>query len=73
MRRGNGIAVASSTEATAVGIGRSWDEEDDDRREVLVGFDGVRDRTSRNTGVREPRLVGIPTGIVLVDPRGSTS
>lgn len=68
--RGTGIAVASSIEATDVGIGRSFDEdEDDDRREDAGSLDGVRERASRRTGVREARFGGMTTGMVFVDSK----
>lgn len=66
-RRGTGIAVASNIEETAAGTGRSWDEEEDDRREALDVLDGVRERASRRTGVREHRFGGITIGVVLVE------
>lgn len=65
--------MASNIETTDVGMGRSLDEEeDDDRREDSETLDGVRERASRRTGVREPRLGGITTGVALVDPKFST-
>lgn len=64
------MAVASSIETTDVGIGRSFEEdEDDDRREdsrVLVAV-----RASRRTEVRDVRLGGISTGVVFIGSKGS--
>lgn len=72
-RRGTGIAVASNMEATDGGKGRSLDEdEEEDLRDEADGLDGVRDRASRCTGVREPRFGGITTGVVMVEPEIST-
>lgn len=68
VRRGTGIAVASSIEVKDVGKGRSLDEEDDDRREDTDVLDGVRKSDSRRTEVRELRLGGITTGLVLSSP-----
>lgn len=73
VRRGTGIAVASSIEATAVGIGRSWDEAEEDRRDEEDVLDGVRERASRRTGVREPRFGGMTTGVVCIGPYLSPS
>lgn len=68
-RRGTGIAVASNTEATDGGKGRSLkDEEEEDLRDEADGLEGVRVRASRCTGVREPRFGGIITGVVMVEP-----
>lgn len=63
------MAVASNMETNDVGMRRSFDELEEDRREDSDVFDGVRDRLLRRSDiVREPRFGGIPTGVVLVDP-----
>lgn len=57
-------------EATDVGIGRSLDDdEDDDRREDAEILDGVRERVSRRTVVREARFGGMTTGMVFADSK----
>jgi hypothetical protein len=68
------MAVASNIEVNDVGMGRSLDEVEEDRREVSEVLDNARERTSRRAGiVRElqPRFGGITTGIVLIDLRVS--
>lgn len=60
--------MASNIEVKAAGTGRSLDEEEEDRREEPDVLDGVRERASRRTGVREPRFGGITTGVELADP-----
>lgn len=66
------MAVASNIEVNDVGMGRSLDELEEDRREVSEVLDKVRGRVSRRADrVREPRFGGITTGIVLIDPRVS--
>ena len=67
------MAVASSIEATALGIWRSLEEEEEDRREEADVLEGVRRRASRRTGVREVRFDGMPTGTALVDAGVFTS
>lgn len=60
------MAVASSIELNDVGIRRSLDELEVDRRDASDALDGVRERLSlRVAMVREPRLGGITTGVVL--------
>lgn len=51
VRRGTGIVVASSIDATEVGMVRSFDEEEEDRRDVADVFADGRERGSRRTGV----------------------
>lgn len=64
------MAVASNIEMNDVGMGRSFDELEEDRREDSDVFDGVRERLSRFPGIfRETRFGGITTGMVLIDPR----
>lgn len=67
-RRGTGIAVASSIEAREVGIGRSFDEEEDDRREDANVLAGGRERISRRTGVCEARFGGMTIGAAPTNP-----
>jgi hypothetical protein len=70
LRRG-GMAVASNIELNDVGMLRSLDELEGDRREVSEILDGVQGRLSlRIDTVREPRFGGITTGVV-VEPRVS--
>jgi hypothetical protein len=65
LRRG-GMVVASSIELNDVGMLRSLDELEEDRREVPETLDGVRERLSRRMDtVREPRFGGITTGVVV--------
>lgn len=71
VRRGTGMAVASNIDATADGICRSLEDDEEDRREVREVadvLDGVRGRASRRNGGREARFDGMPTGLVLTDP-----
>lgn len=64
-----GIVVASSMEATDGRMGRSLDEsEQEERREDAEYLEGVRERISRRTGVREPRLGGMTTGAAFLSP-----
>lgn len=64
-----GINVASKIEATDGRTGRSFDDsEQEERREVAVGLEGVRERISRRTGVRAPRFGGIITGVAFFNP-----
>lgn len=57
------MAVALSIEATEVGIGRSFEEEEeDDRRDEANALTEGRERVSRRTEVWEPRLGGMTMG-----------
>lgn len=68
--RGTGIAVASSIEATDVGIGRSLEEgDDDDRRDEGESLDRVRERDSRRTAVSDARFGGMTMGTVVGDSK----
>jgi hypothetical protein len=58
-------------EATAERMGRSLDEEEDERLEDAESLEGVRERVSRRRGVREPRFGGITTGAAFFNPRPS--
>lgn len=70
LRRG-GMVVASSIELNDVGMWRSLDELEVDRRDNSEPFEGVRDRLSLCIDIfREPRLGGITTGVVF-SPRAS--
>jgi hypothetical protein len=60
------MAVASSIEVNDVGMWRSLDELDDDRRETSDVLEGARDRLPwRAAIVREPRFGGITTGMLV--------
>lgn len=63
------MAVASSIELNDVGMWRSLDELEVDRRDDSDVFEGVRDRLSlRMERFREPRFGGITTGLEF-EPR----
>ena len=62
------MAVALSIEATEVGMCRSFDEEEDDRRDEANALTEGRERVSRRSEVWEPRLGGMTMGEALVNP-----
>lgn len=61
-----GMAVASSIELNEVGMRRSLDELEVDRRDTSDVLDGARERPSLRVDiVCEPRLGGMTTGVVF--------
>lgn len=60
------MVVASSIELNDVGMWRSLDELEVDRRDNSDALHGVRDRLSLRIDMfREPRFGGITTGVVF--------